>query len=46
MSSFKLKNSSVIFKVFLTKYKILKINIQPQNNNILNFTKYKIIDYK
>ena len=38
-----LPNSKIIvqfFKVFLTKYKILKINIQPQNDYILNFTKY------
>ena len=30
----------------MTKYKILKINIQIQNDNISNFTKDKIIDNK
>ena len=38
--------SSVFFKVFLTKYKILKRNIQTQNDNISNFSKDKIIDNK
>ena len=33
-----------MFINFLTKYEILKINIQGQNDNISNFENDKIID--